>query len=341
MKVNKNELQNALEIVKPGLAGKEVIEQSTSFAFKGDRVITYNDEISVSHPVAGLDFEGAVKADELYGLLSKINRSEVSVEENGSELRVTAGKVKAGLTFFSEINLPLLNVEQKFKKIKNSKDFVEGLKLGMNTCSSDLSEPKLTCMHIRKDGLMYATDGYRLLKYQGEPLPVKSFLLPATNAIQLVKMHPTHICNDGSWAHFKNDEDTIFSCRLFEDEYLPEERLTSVLEFKGKKTLTFPDKIIEILSRVRQLSKRDYAMDEKIDVEISGRKIKLRSESDTGSWVEEKAAIDFEDDFGFIITPSLFESILGVTRTCKISNAADKVCFEAENWKYVIMLRDA
>ena len=48
MKLNKADLQRALEIVKPGLANKEMIEHSTSFAFINGKVITYNDEISLS-----------------------------------------------------------------------------------------------------------------------------------------------------------------------------------------------------------------------------------------------------------------------------------------------------
>ena len=66
MKVNKEKLRQALEIVRPGLANKEVIEQATSFAFMDGRVVTYNDEISISHPVEGIEIEGAVKADQLY-----------------------------------------------------------------------------------------------------------------------------------------------------------------------------------------------------------------------------------------------------------------------------------
>ena len=72
MKINKVELQEALEKVKPGLASRELIEQSTSFAFMGDRVVTYNDEISISHPVKNLDVTGAVKAQTLYAFLNKI-----------------------------------------------------------------------------------------------------------------------------------------------------------------------------------------------------------------------------------------------------------------------------
>ena len=60
--MNREDILEALEIVKPGLASKEHIEQSTCFAFKNGKVMTFNDEISVSHPVEGLDgLEGAIK----------------------------------------------------------------------------------------------------------------------------------------------------------------------------------------------------------------------------------------------------------------------------------------
>ena len=54
IKVNRVELKEALERVRPGLASKDIIDQATSFAFLKDRVVTYNDEISISHPVKGL-----------------------------------------------------------------------------------------------------------------------------------------------------------------------------------------------------------------------------------------------------------------------------------------------
>ena len=89
MKINKTELQLALEKVKPGLASKEVIEQSTSFAFMGNRVVTYNDEISISHPVKGLEVMGAVKAQALYSFLSKVKRDEIDVEWEENQLGIS------------------------------------------------------------------------------------------------------------------------------------------------------------------------------------------------------------------------------------------------------------
>ncbi|NMA23687.1 MAG: hypothetical protein GX938_09320, partial [Spirochaetales bacterium] len=97
MKINKTELQKALEKVKPGLSNKELVEQSTSFAFMGGRIVTYNDEISISHPVKDLNVTGAVKAQSLYAFLSKIKRDEIILEWEENQVVIKAGRSKAGL----------------------------------------------------------------------------------------------------------------------------------------------------------------------------------------------------------------------------------------------------
>ena len=91
MKVKKENLRNALEIVKPGLSNKELIEQSTSFAFIKGRVVTYNDEISISHPVEDLKNSGAIKAEELYALLSKIKEEEIDIVPQEAEILIKDG----------------------------------------------------------------------------------------------------------------------------------------------------------------------------------------------------------------------------------------------------------
>jgi len=107
LKINKSNLQKALEIVKPGLASKELIEQATSFAFINGCVITYNDEISISHPVDGLELEGAIQAEKLYSILTKLKTDEIEVTINDKEIILQSGKSKIGLTLQSEIKLPL------------------------------------------------------------------------------------------------------------------------------------------------------------------------------------------------------------------------------------------
>ena len=90
MKINKSDLVSALEKVKSGLSSKEAILQSTSFAFLGGNVVTYNDEISLSHPVEGLEITGAVQATELYQLLKKLKQEEISLEVSENEILITS-----------------------------------------------------------------------------------------------------------------------------------------------------------------------------------------------------------------------------------------------------------
>ena len=80
MSTNRKDLLKVLQLVRPGLAAKEIIEQSTSFIFTKGQVIAYNDEISVSHPVVkGLDLDGAVQANELFALLNKLTDDTIEL----------------------------------------------------------------------------------------------------------------------------------------------------------------------------------------------------------------------------------------------------------------------
>jgi len=144
MQIKRTELKEALEIVKPGLASKEIIEQSTSFAFMGDKVVTYNDKISMSHPVKGLDITGAVKADEMYQLLSKLKADEMSLEVQDNEIIIKAGKSTAGLMLAGEITLPLDQIDEIDKMLPIPDGFLEGIRLAVQSCARDMSREVLT-----------------------------------------------------------------------------------------------------------------------------------------------------------------------------------------------------
>jgi len=190
--MNKTNLQTALEIVKPGLAGKEMIEQSTSFAFMEGRVVTYNDEISISHPIEGLKINGAVQAEELYELLSKLKKDEIEITTKGNEIILKSGRTKAGLTLQQEIKLPLEEIGELGKWKPLPEDFLKHIKFAMAACSRDMSRPVLTCVHVSKDGIIEGSDSFRIARCQLKTeMPVKTFLLPASSAIQVIRVEPT------------------------------------------------------------------------------------------------------------------------------------------------------
>ncbi len=346
MKIDKLDLQKALAVVKPGLANQDVLEQTTSFAFIGGRVITYNDELSISHPVAGIDFTGVVNAEELYGLLSRLKKEEINVKFDDSELRITCGRVKAGLKLAEEIVLPIeeeIGVIKKWKKIPNPEQFKKHLSFAMKTCGNDMSQLKLTCVSVQKDGYIYGSDGFRMVQCKGESIGVDNFLIPATLVTEVLKINPIEIKIKGAWIHFRSKFDTIISTRMVMDKYISQDQLDIVLKNKGGKVIQFPKTIDRIIDLVGQFAKRDFTFDEIIYVLIKDGTILLKAEAiQTGSWVKENAVIDTKEELDFSLTPSLFIDILKETRDCFLSKDMKKASFSSKvgGWKYVIMLRD-
>ena len=85
MKLNRNELLDCLNIVRPAIASKEVIEQTTCFIFQAGQVITYNDEVAIHAALPeGFEVEGAIPAKELLNILNRFKGDEVEFtpEEN-------------------------------------------------------------------------------------------------------------------------------------------------------------------------------------------------------------------------------------------------------------------
>lgn len=333
MKINKAELQNALEKVKSGLANKEIIEQSTSFAFMQNKVVTYNDEISISHPVSDLDVTGAVKAQELYQFLSKINKDEIDIEWADNQVKITAGKSKAGLIFQEEIKLPIDEVGGIGDWQSLPATFIDALKFCRTSCSKDMNRPVLTCIHIRQDGFVEASDGYRVTRYDlDDKLPIETFLIPASSVNELIKYDITQVAEGSGWVHFKTEDNTVFSCRVFQDNY-PE--ADEVLKVEGK-DINLPKNLSEALDRAQIFTKTDFSYDSLVALNIDDKKLTISAEADSG-WFEETVNIRYEDDpISFKANPDFLSDMASRMQNCIVGE--DRLKFQADDWVHVMAL---
>lgn len=335
MIINRKELETALEIVKPGLANKELIEQSTSFAFIAGRVVTYNDEISISHPVPGLKLEGAIEAEGLYKFIKKVKSDEIEITLTDKEILLTSGKSKAGFILQPEIRLPLkqeLSHKGKWQSVPEK--FVKQLNFSMIAFTRGISRGVLVCAHVNKAGYIESADGYRIIRCEiGEEMPTDTFLIPVSSATEMIRLSPVEIAEGKSWMHFKNEQDTIISCRLFQEDVFP--NATPFVTVKGKR-LIFPESTSEVLEKAMVFSKRDRLLEESVDITIQNNRLTVEAKSDT-SWFKEEINFKYSTPLMFSITPYLLVNILQQTKECEISD--DKIKFQGEDWTYVSRLR--
>ena len=335
MRLNKEMLASALELVKPGLATKEFIEQSTSFAFIEGRVVTYNDEICLSHPVEGLNITGAIKANEFYQFINKIKKEEIDVEISDNEILFKSGRTKAGFTLQKEIKLPLDEVAEKGRWKKLPEDFSHYLSLAAGACGKDDTLRKATCVYIQKEGILIGSDGNKIMKCDLETdFEINTCLLDAHSALEVVSLNPYKVAESEGWLHFKTKKGTILSCRLLDDTYMS--NIEELIVVEGVE-ITFPNTIINMLERASVFAKRDYILDENVDIQIEKNKLCITAKSDTG-WYKDSIKIVSEEDVAFSITPYLLRDILKETKNFRLSENAVK--FIGAGWEYVATLKE-
>lgn len=335
MKIKKSELLEALEIVKPGLANNDNIEQTTSFAFLKGKVITYNDEISLSHQVEGLELNGAIHAGEFHALLNKLKEEEIEMKEKGKEILIKCGRAKAGFTLQSEVTLPLEEIGNVGEWKSLPKPFLRLIRMALGCVSTDSTKPKLNCVHVTKDGGVEASDNHRLIRGElGEKMPLSNFLLPARAVKEVINMKAVKISKGNGWVHFKNKAGTVLSCRVYDETFV---NIRKVLEAENEGiTLLLPAGLKEVLNRAASLN-TGGALEEAVEITLGKNRLIIKKKSET-AWFEEKIDIDFkEEPFSFRVTPYLLMDILNDVDECHIDE--NKIEFKGKDWTFISALR--
>jgi len=336
MKIETRKFKTALDVVKPALSIKEIIEQSTSFAFVDNKVVTYNDEICISQELDNVKINGVVKAEELYKFIAKVNDKEFDLSITDNEVVMKAGHAKVGFALNKAIVLPLnedVSTKSEFSVLPEN--FLQACKFAAEAASTDMTNPKLTCVHITHDGVIEACNNHRLVVWNlKEQLQTATMLVPAKSIKEVIKLAPTRVATGKGWVHFKNDTGAVISCRTFEETYVDTQ---GVINRIGKSTrIEFPDGLLSVLEKA-ELFSQEQKLNASITIEIKSGKLLVKSESET-AWFKETIAFDGVAEFTFIITSYLLKDILKQTNECFISKNILK--FQGDQWIYITSLRE-
>lgn len=330
MKIKRTELLEALKAVQPGTSSNETIQQSCSFVFDNDRIFTYNDEISVSTPFK-LGITASVPAKEFQALINKLKGEDVTIESDGSELRIASGKSNAGLRMEEEIKLPLEELGMAEDWITLPADFDKAVKECLFSCGKDQTKYLLTHVHVKGD-YAESSDGYRATRYTMEKVEKDTFetplLIPAGAAKYVVTYRPCEYAFTDGWIHFRNDADEIFSCRWPEGETFPD--LDTLFSISGE-SLTLPEELIGMMERGKVLAEGN-----RISVILEKNTLIIATENQSG-WFEEEAPMVYKGKaLEFDTYPEFLSSILKMKAKTEVSDKVLK--FETDDLVHVVAL---
>ena len=339
MKIDRKHMLEVLQAVKPGLASKEVIEQSTSFIFTDGRVMTYNDEIAISHPL-DIDLEGAVIAKEFFNLLSKLHDEEVDVSTTKSELAVKGKKNKAGIKLELKTNIDeIIGVLGKVKKWNAlPASFTQGLGFCLFSTGKDMTRALLTCIHCSGNSMMSSDDVRITLFEMGKKADMPAINIPATAAYELKSFEPIEYSTTKGWAHFKSKGGAVFSCRILEDAYAKEKIMSLVEKAIKGDSISLPNGLSDALERAGIFSTSmdiKTIVDNRVRVTLDEGTMTIRGEGNSG-WFEETNRIRYKGDLvEFDINPTFLQSILPHTNEVILNQRT--LCFQSDDFTHVIL----
>ena len=332
--IKREELIDALTKVKPGIANKEIIEQSSHFIFEEGRVWTYNDQIAISQEFQS-HLAGAVKADEFYKLLNKLEDDDLGISVQAGEFSIQGKTVTAKIKIDPEIKLQPIQapgINSKNWQIL-PEDFNDSISLCLFSASRNMIRPELTCLYVTGK-TVFSTDTFRATKREMQSKVKEDFLLPAIAAKELIKYNVYKVFTDTEgWLHFTNKEHTMFSCRTFADVKYPE-KIWDFFDIKGEK-INLPDSFEQVIDRVATLVTADFDLDRFVDLTIEDGVLTCKGKGPHGS-VSETVDINYNGkDIDVKVHPDFLMEILKQLDSMTIG---ERLLFQGENFEHAICL---
>ena len=333
--INREQLLATLEAVEAGVSKKDIVEQSSCFAFVGGEVLTYNDEVAcrAASPF-GDAIEGAVPAGKLLELLRKIPDDEVKVTATETELIISRkGRKRSGLRMETTVLLPVDAIEKPGKWKKLPDDFADAVKTVAGCASNDASKFYLTCLHVSPNGWVEACDNFQICRWATKLEVKKSLTLKAQSLRQAAMLGADQFSEGKDWVHFKGPSGVVLSCRRYLEDY-PD--YTKWLAVKGSKA-ELPKSIAEAAETASLFSMDNPEVNLIRIYQKKSGEILVRGEGAFG-WNEAPKPIKYDGPpLDFQISPVILADLVKRGNKCILS--PNRLKLKTENYEYVTCLR--
>lgn len=340
-KIGREDFVNRLTAVQPGLASRDIVEQSTSFVFHNGMVKTFNEELYCECP-SGLpkDLSGAVVAKPLMNVLSKMDDEFMEVDTaDPRKLVLKAGPRTLKLAMDPDIRLPLDKVEApgEWKPLPGS--FLDALLLTHDCAGRDEDEFVLTCVHMT-DEYMEASDTAQVARYRlksgiakGKPVLARRRAVTALPTIDL-----SHLSQTDKWLHLRNGDGLRVAVQNHAGEYTyPTQKAAFFLEGAGK-PIELPKSLVRALDRAAVISAENPDADY-VHMELRpGKGLRVKGVAGDSLYAEVKKVKYDGPQLAFAVSPKLMQRIVKEYTSCQITK--DKLIVDGDQFRYCAALED-
>jgi len=328
--MNREKLLAAVERVMPAVTESNLTEQNNLIIFNKKEVVSYDNEILIISPIK-VGIEGAVPANELLKLLTKIKDKKIEVNQKDKIL-----EIKGGLTIaefkITDIKIPPIERPTKWKTLP--KDFIKGITYCKSSVASGTGNI-LNNILLNKDKIL-SCDNYRVTEYTMErEIFKKHYFIPSSVINTLLLFAPTYFSSNKQWLFFKNKDEEILCIKTPNIEF-PD--ISSILDSKIKGVkIKLPSQLKESLERTKILSEEDIMTGNHIlNITIKDNKLICSGECAAGK-IEETIKIKYKGEkIMFTIVPDFLFEVLDKTENILIGESALK--FKTKKLQHRIQL---
>jgi hypothetical protein len=333
VRVERADLLTRLERVQPGLSPKDEIQQSASFAFRGGRVYTFNDEVSCNiRSLLPKGLVGATKATPFLSMLRVLTVEVVDIEAKDGELIVYSQKAHEGFAVKMDptIALPLDKVPEPDHWSELPTGFGDAVAQVSECVMEDPFHP-FSYVHVHPR-YVEACDTNQICRVQMRTGVAKSFLVRSKAIASIAAMGVDQVGETEEWVHFRAPTGLRAACRRYEDKYPPVE---DYFDVSGSVKATLPLGLAEAAKRAEFFSK-EYKDDNQVIVDMKPGKVRIRSVGTSGRYWKIMPLEYRGQPLKFKAGPKLLESIS--KRNTDVRVREDKMSVGGKKWSYVISL---
>jgi hypothetical protein len=314
MTIKREELLGKLKKCLPGIdKGATTFQGANCFVFHQDRLVTFNDFISVSVPFDS-EMTCAVPAVDFYKVLNSFKAKDVELTLSDFSLIAKCGKATISVPLMEEKILSRFSsiFPDEMEWIPLPKIFKNALSLGhLKTGNLQISGP-----FIEGERLI-STDQVVIVEVDIIP-PMARCWLSNRMTTELLKYPDFEFyATNASWIHFKN-EDMMFSCRKLMDENYPKDNVVGMMDTFNKAEVVcsgaFTEEVLDALRSATVFAEETDAI-YMVNFSMSPDKLKIASKKHTGSFEQEIELSILGEEVSFHIDALKLQSVLSYAPT--------------------------